>query len=102
MTKSSCIGRIGAVMAALVMFAGPLSAQRRAAGGDWCAEQNWGNDRQGFCEVREYTVPASGSALTVDASPNGGIWVEGSSRGDIVVQARVVATAATQEEARAI
>lgn len=40
--------------------------------------------------------------MTVDASPNGGISVEGSSRGDIVVQARVVATAATEEEAKSI
>ena len=40
--------------------------------------------------------------MTVDASPNGGISVEVLSRGDIVVQARVVATATTEEEARAI
>lgn len=102
MKKFSYINSIGAVIAALVVFGGPLSAQRQAAGGDWCGEQNWGNDRQGVCEVREYTVPASGSTLTVDASPNGGITVEGSSRGDIVVQARVVATAATEEEAKSI
>jgi DUF4097 and DUF4098 domain-containing protein YvlB len=102
MTKSSYIKGIGAVMATLIMCGGPLSAQRRAVSGDWCAEENWGDDRQGVCEVREYSVPASGGTLTVDASPNGGISVEGSSRGDIVVQARVVATAATQEEARAI
>jgi Putative adhesin len=47
-------------------------------------------------------VPAGGGTLTVDASPNGGISVEGSSRGDILVRARVVATAATEDEARAI
>lgn len=102
MTKSSCIRGIWPLMAALVMLGGPLSAQRRTVGGDWCAGENWGDDRQGFCEVREYSVPASGSTLTVDGSPNGGITVEGSSRSDIVVQARVVATAATQEEAKAI
>jgi hypothetical protein len=94
---------ICAAMLVLVALGGPAAAQRRVAGGsDWCAEENWGNDRQGFCEVREYTVPASGGTMTVDASPNGGISVEGSSRGDIFVQARVVATAATEEEARAI
>ena len=90
-------------MAVLVAFGPPISAQRRAASdGDWCADENWGRDRQGFCEVREHTVPAGGSTMTVDASPNGGITVEGTSRGDILVRARVVATAATEEEARAI
>lgn len=102
MTKSAYVRGTGVVMAAVLVLGGPLAAQRRGAGSDWCADESWGNDRQGFCEVREYSVPASGSALTVDASPNGGISVEGSSRSDIVVQARVVATAATEDEAKSI
>jgi putative adhesin len=69
---------------------------------DWCQDEEWGNDREGVCEVREYTVPAAGATLSVDASPNGGIKVEGTSRGDVLVRARVVATARTTEEARAI
>jgi hypothetical protein len=90
-------------MVVMTVVGGPAAAQRQGAGGgDWCAQESWGNDRQGFCEVREYTVPASGGTLAVDASPNGGISVEGSSRADIFVQARVVATAATEDEARAI
>lgn len=80
-----------------------LSAQRPAgSAGDWCADQHWGDDREGFCEVREYTVPAAGATLAVDASPNGGIDVDGSARGDILVQARVIATADTRDEARAL
>src|SRR3954451_494969 len=102
MTRSAYVRAAGVVVAAVLVLGGPLAAQRRAAGSDWCADESWGNDRQGFCEVREYRVPASGSPLTVDAAPNGGITVEGSSRGDIAVQARVVATAATIEEAKAI
>lgn len=95
--------RVGVAMVLMVTLGGPLAAQRRAAPDrDWCADENWGRDREGFCEVREYTVPAAGGTMTVDASPNGGIAVEGASRGDILVRARVVATAATQEEARAI
>ena len=93
------------LFAAIVLAAvgSPMAAQRRAVpDGDWCADENWGRDRQGFCEVREYTVPAAGSTMTVDAAPNGGIAVEGASRGDILVRARVVATAATEDEARAI
>jgi hypothetical protein len=92
------------VAAVLVAAVGSsISAQRqRASNGDWCANQNWGDDREGVCEVREFTVPAAGATMTVDATPNGGIVVEGSSRSDIVVQARVVATAASEDEARAI
>jgi hypothetical protein len=95
--------RIGVAMLLIATLGGPVAAQRRAASDrDWCADENWGRDREGFCEVREYTVPAAGGTMTVDASPNGGIQVEGTSRGDILVQARVVATAATEAEARAI
>jgi DUF4097 and DUF4098 domain-containing protein YvlB len=102
MTKSAYVKGTGLLMTALLMLGGPLAAQRRAASTDWCGEENWGNDRKGFCEVREYTVPASGGTVTVDGAPNGGISVEGSSRGDVFVQARVVATAETEEEAKSI
>lgn len=88
--------------AVLALAASTVSAQRRAANDDWCADENWGSDREGFCEIREYTLPAAGATLSVDASPNGGIGVEGESRADILVRARVVATAQTAEEARAI
>ena len=90
------------IAAVLALAASSLSAQRRASNDDWCADDNWGNDREGFCEVREYTLPAAGATLSVDASPNGGITVEGEARADIFVRARVVATAQTAEEARAI
>jgi hypothetical protein len=92
------------VAAALVAAVGSSAAaqRQRASSGDWCANDNWGDDREGVCEVREFTVPAAGATMTVDATPNGGIVVEGSSRGDILVQARVVATAASEDEARAI
>jgi Putative adhesin len=91
------------VFAAVVTLAGPAaSAQRRASGGDWCGDEHWGDDRQGFCEVRDYTVPAAGATLTVDATPNGGISADGEPRNDISISARVSATADTAEEARAI
>jgi hypothetical protein len=87
---------------AVLTLAGSTATAQRGASNDWCADENWGSDREGVCEVREYTVPAAGATLAVDASPNGGINVQGESRGDIFVRARVVATADTQEQARAI
>jgi len=76
--------------------------QQGSASPDWCQNESWGDDRQGFCEVREYVLPATGAMMSVDASPNGGITVEGSARPDIVVRAKVTGTASSVEQARAI
>lgn len=72
---------------------------------DWCRDSrdtSRGDDRVTYCEVRAFTVPASGATLTVDAAPNGGISVEGMDRADVLVRARVQSTARTMEQARAI
>lgn len=90
-----------ALLFTLMMAAVP-SAQQVATGDDWCRDENWGRDRQGVCEVREFTMAASGGTVQVDASPNGGIAVEGSQRGDILVHARVIATADSESRAREI
>ena len=49
-----------------------------------------------------YSVPLVGTALAVDAAPNGGISVRGWDRAEIQVRARVTANADTQQEADAI
>ncbi|MEP6917251.1 MAG: DUF4097 family beta strand repeat-containing protein [Acidobacteriota bacterium] len=90
---------------ATALTGGAAAQQRSLTDGDWCRDESRGrtsDDRQSVCEVREYTVPAAGAAVTVDATPNGGITVQGSARRDILVRAKVVATAATEEEARAL
>jgi Toastrack DUF4097 len=81
----------------------PATAQQRSASGDdWCrSERDGNNDRESYCEVRQYTVVAAGT-MNVNAEPNGGIQVEGSSRGDIQVLAKVVAQAETQARAKQI
>ncbi len=78
----------------------PVVAQ--VASSDWCQEGRggWGRGAR-HCEVREFTLPAE-AALQVDGSPNGGVEVEGASRGDVRVQARVEARAASEAEARAL
>ena len=86
----------------ILMIAGAPAAQQVSTGDDPCRNENWGSDRAGVCEVREFTMPASGGIVQVDASPNGGIKVEGGTRADILVQAKVVATAATEARAREI
>src|SRR4029453_12618344 len=73
---------------------------QRSSGDDWCRNERDGNsDRESVCEVRQFTVVAAGT-MTVNAEPNGGIQVEGGSRGDIQIQAKVTAQAETQARAK--
>jgi hypothetical protein len=80
----------------------PLQAQQLAQSQDWCREQRWNNDRSGVCEVRQYTLMAGAGALSIDAAPNGGIQVTGGPRGDVFIEARVVATADNEARAKEI
>lgn len=68
---------------------------------EFCSGDNWSNgDRVSFKEVREMTLPSSGS-LAVDGGKNGGIRVIGSERSDILVHACVQAWGTNAETARA-
>lgn len=60
-----------------------------------------GGDDERFCEVRNFTLPAT-RALNVDGRQNGGIAVHGWGRADIMVVAMVQAQAETEAEAQAI
>lgn len=59
------------------------------------------SDKPTHCELRDLTVPAA-AMLTVDAAPNGGIAVHGSDRAEIQAKAKVVVTADTAEQAKAL
>ncbi len=90
----------------LTMFVGlPVEAihgQERSAksSGGFCNNYNYSaGDRAGFSEVREFTVPATGS-LTVDGGKNGGISVKGGSVNEIQVKACVNAWGNSEQDAR--
>ena len=87
-----------AALAALILPAALASAQGKVLP---CPSRE-GSDRPSHCEIREFSVPVVGSALIVDATPNGGISVRGWDRAEIQVRARVTANADTQQEADAI
>jgi DUF4097 and DUF4098 domain-containing protein YvlB len=87
-----------AALAALIVPAALASAQGKVLP---CPNRE-GSDRPSHCEIRELSVPVVGNALTVDATPNGGISVRGWDRADVQVRARVTASADTQQEADAI
>lgn len=99
MIRSRGVVLIGAAAVVLGVH-GAAGARQDPAADDWCRDQR-DNRRPTFCEVRQSTVMPGGT-LTVDAAPNGGIRVQGGPRGDILVHARVVATAETEARAREI
>ncbi len=73
---------------------------RVAADDGWCRDRDGDRDRANYCEVRETTLRPSGT-VAVDATPNGGIDVK-AGEGNVRVQAKVMAVADTDAEARQI
>jgi hypothetical protein len=63
-----------------------------------CDNGGYNSDTARHCEIREQTLGAVGR-LSVDAGPNGGATVKGWLRGDVLVRARVEASADTESEA---
>ena len=97
-------GRAGALVLA-ALLAAPMglgaAAEQQRGGGDWCSEERGNSDRVSVCEVREFTVPATAGTLSVSGT-NGGITVEGESRGDVRIVAKIVANAESDARARQI
>jgi hypothetical protein len=90
-----------ALSAAAITSSGFEQTQRTLSDSDWCRDAGENRDRATFCEVREFTI-ASPSQLTITDSPNGSVQVTGSARNDVVVRARVAASADTDDDARAL
>lgn len=87
---------------ALAAVAAPAVAQNDSDGwAERCRRSNSGSGRETHCEVRESRIPARGS-LRVDAGQNGGVTVRAWDGRDVLVRARVQATARTQADARAL
>ena len=97
-------GRVGALVLSALLAApvivGSAAAQQRGSD-DWCRNDQSNSDRASFCEVREFKVAATAGTLSVSGT-NGGITVEGESRGDVHIVAKIVATAETDARARQI
>jgi len=81
----------------IVSGAFPLSAQSRDNTEKQltCENGNYSNDRARHCEIREQTVASIGR-LNIDAGQNGGVTIKGWQRGDVLVRARVEASAETE------
>jgi hypothetical protein len=90
-----------ALVCASALAGGSARLIAQQSNADWCSEDRQSRDRATVCDVREFTVPATAGTLAISGA-NGGINVEGESRGDVRILAKVVATAASQQRARAI
>jgi DUF4097 and DUF4098 domain-containing protein YvlB len=86
--------------ALLVVALAPSSA--RAQGTVTPCPDGGRSSRPSHCEIREMTVPPAGSALIVDAAPNGGISVRAWDKAETRLRAKVTAQADTQADADAI
>jgi hypothetical protein len=94
---ASCL----AVSLLAVAAATPSSAQERNAD-DWVRRcRDWGDDdRARHCEVRDIRLPRVEGRLRVDGRTNGGIWVSGWDRNEVLVRAKIQTWAETESEAR--
>ncbi|MCG8469712.1 MAG: DUF4097 domain-containing protein [Gemmatimonadetes bacterium] len=71
----------------VVVAGGSVSSAAEAQDRDWCESDD--RDARRYCEVREFTLRATGS-LEVDAAPNGGVRVEAWDGDEVQVRAKVV------------
>ena len=95
-----------ALLAAVCLFAVNTSAQNKAEAKnksrEFCSNNNYSSDDHiSFREVREMTLPATGS-LTVDGGQNGGVRVIGENRNDVLVRACIQTWSKSEEEAKAL
>ena len=68
-----------------------------------CRDENWHNGGAiSNCEIREQTLAPSGGTIGIDGRQNGGVSVKGWDQNQVLVRARVHASAPTAEEARAL
>ena len=92
---------ITGLLLAASLTAGAGAARQTTPTDDPCADAGRGNrDRGHACEVRDTRLGAPGSALTVDATPNGGIRVEAWDEPDVLVRAVVQTWGETDADAR--
>jgi len=62
---------------------------------------NWHNDKVvSHCELKEQTLPATGSTISIDGRQNGGVSVKGWDRNEILVRTRIQSAAPTEAEAK--
>lgn len=90
-----------------ILLAIPTAALSQDRASEWleqCRSEssrwNRDDDRHRACRVQEITIPASGE-LSVDGRQNGGIAVQGWDRDEVRIEARITASARSEQRAAA-
>ena len=96
--------RLLAGAALLLLAATPAFAQRRSSSDAWSRDCDRRGDRDSerFCMTSESTMASPAGTLVVDGRRNGGISVFGSSRRDVLITARIQASARSEARAEEI
>ena len=87
----------------LLVVAAPLQAQR--SDDEWlnrCERNDWGNNRERFCDVKVTTFRPGSGSIRVDPGNNGGVSIVGWERPEVEVHMRIQAYAGTRTSARDI
>ena len=80
----------------------PVKADYKAKYKEFCSNNSWSDgDKVSFREVREMTLPSSGT-LTIDGGKNGGIQVMGENRPDVSIRACIQTWGSSDEAAKAV
>jgi hypothetical protein len=87
---------IGVLVAVLLTSPAAQSGRQGFSASPGCAGWDW--SRPSYCEERTASIGAS--FIDVDASPNGGIRILGTTRPDVLVRARVQSVGDTVDDAR--
>lgn len=103
-TRSLPVLRLLTGAALLLLAATPAGAQRRASSDAWSRDCDRRGDRDSerFCMTSESTMASPAGTLVVDGRRNGGISVFGSSRRDVLITARIQASAHSEARAEEI
>jgi len=90
--------------AVLLLAATPALAQRRSSSDSWSrdCDRYSGRNTERFCMTSETTMESPAGTLVVDGRMNGGISVFGSGRRDVLIRARIQASARSEERAEEI
>jgi DUF4097 and DUF4098 domain-containing protein YvlB len=75
-------------------------AQKEETRDSLACRDNWQNSKLvSHCEIKEQTLAATDSTISVDGRVNGGVSIRGWDRNEILVRARIQAVGTTQAEA---
>jgi hypothetical protein len=87
----------------LILLATAAKAQTDDRAERWrdSCDRDWDNGRAHLCELRTYTI-SSGTRISVDGGPNGGVSFIGENRRDVKIVARIQASADDDATASAI